>query len=404
MDFCIDFSNVRPVRAVRERGSALGQEKHYLSFLLNNKVCIKHVSELKFARVVADTMTVFRALLPLCVCSLASSRGATETRLVFMHINESGGSTWMKWMSEHQKMCRAATDGSLASSGCDISKNLCSLKGPGFQKSHWHGETALSMIIDMVRSNCTFVELHHWDVAAAQAFRAFGYEMATIIRDPVRRIASSFNYANERSNATAALIERFYSGVRTPDRTLGFLTGCYGCCSGLQHLRDGAPGYRSQDDASHSDCSIAPQQCAILRATAAATEALGVVAGQSAACTKNISTMLSVAFASLRAFDFVGVLEHMDKTVALFCAQYGVCFSPETIRIHANSHPKLLDVDRDKKAASVLREALRPDLAVYDLAVSLFDQKIALRRTGHAALSLHGAPGGYPDKAYRNPF
>ena len=135
------------------------------------------------------------------------------------------------------------------------------------------------MIIDMVRSNCTFVELHHWDVAAAQAFRAFGYEMATIIRDPVRRIASSFNYANERSNATAALIERFYSGVRTPDRTLGFLTGCYGCCSGLQHLRDGAPGYRSQDDASHSDCSIAPQQCAILRATAAATEALGVVAG-----------------------------------------------------------------------------------------------------------------------------
>jgi hypothetical protein len=100
-----------------------------------------------------------------------------------------------------------------------------------------------------------------------------------------------------------------------------------------------------------------------------------------------MSTMKSVAFASLRAFDFVGVLEHMDKTVALFCAQYGVCFSPETLRIHANSHPKLLDVDRDKKAASVLGEALRPDLAVYDLALSLFDQKIALRRTGHAALS-----------------
>ena len=68
---------------------------------------------------------------------------------------------------------------------------------------------------------------------------------------------------------------------------------------------------------------------------------------------------------------------HMDETASLFCAQYGVCFSPETLRIRANSHHKVLDIDKDKKAASVLRDALRPDLAVYDLAVLLFDQNIA---------------------------
>lgn len=322
-------------------------------------------------------MRMFGGLLRLCVlCSLAPSRGATETRLVFMHINQSGGSTWMKWMEYHQRMC--AANGNLAS-GCDVSKKLCSLKGPGFEKTHWSGKTAVSMILDMVLSSCTFVELHHWDVAAAHAFRAFGYKMMTIVRDPAHRIASAFNYAIEKDPAALALrntsIEDFYNGVRTPDRTLGFLTGCNKCCSGLQHLRDGAPGY-SSDNVSHSNCSSAPQQCALLRATAAATESLGVVAGANTEC-KNISTMLSVAFANLQAFDFVGVLEHMDETVSLFCAQYGVCFSPETLRIRANSHPKVIDIDKDKKAASVLRDALRPDLAVYSLAVLLFDQNIA---------------------------
>ena len=317
---------------------------------------------------------MFRAT-PLGVLwSLALSRAAaTETRLVFMHINESGGSTWVKWMKDHQRLCVA--NGNLGS-GCGVSKKLCSLPGPGFQEMLWRGQTAVSMVLDMALSNCTFVELHHWDVAVAHAFRAFGYEMMTIVRDPASRIASMFNYAIERGIDQNTSIEDFYNGVKTPDRTLGFLTGCYSCCSGLQHLRDGAPGYSSHN-ASDSDCSSAPQQCALLRATAAATESLGVVAGANKECARNITSLLSVAFANLRAFDFVGVLEHMDKTASLFCAQYGVCFSPETLRTRANSHHKVLDIDKDKKAASVLRDALRPDLAVYDLAVLLLDQNIA---------------------------
>ena len=58
-------------------------------------------------------------------------------------------------------------------------------------------EATHGTLADRIAPGCTFVELHHFDISVAEAFRSHGYKVMTFLRDPVQRMISEANKAVE---------------------------------------------------------------------------------------------------------------------------------------------------------------------------------------------------------------
>ena len=44
-----------------------------------------------------------------------------------------------------------------------------------------------------VDADCTFVELHHWDASVTEAFRTYGFEVMSFMREPAKRKIAEFS-------------------------------------------------------------------------------------------------------------------------------------------------------------------------------------------------------------------
>ena len=53
---------------------------------------------------------------------------------------------------------------------------------------------ASPQVFRALAAGCPVVELHHWDISVAALFKAHGYRIITIVREPLARLESSYNY------------------------------------------------------------------------------------------------------------------------------------------------------------------------------------------------------------------
>jgi len=73
-----------------------------------------------------------------------------------------------------------------------------------------------------VDAGCTFVELHHYDLSVAEAFKTYGYEVMTFMRDPQQRAQSEMNkYLHAKNKEPEAWRE-----FQIPDQSMRLYTSC----------------------------------------------------------------------------------------------------------------------------------------------------------------------------------
>ena len=104
-------------------------------------------------------------------------------------------------------------------------------------------DTCLQQAHRIVNAGCRVIELHHWDVSAALLFRRFGYQIVTVIRHPLSRLQSSFNYefvtARKNGDIKHKISDQelqrefddkfrgWISMQQSPLETMRMLSGCY---------------------------------------------------------------------------------------------------------------------------------------------------------------------------------
>jgi len=176
-------------------------------------------------------------------------------KIVFLHVQTAGGTTFVNWVAQLHAACARDVDpvpksasryvvdlnkgaprkyngpevkldataetagGADKLDSCGPARKVCRL---GFKHEWASHATCEDRVQAYADAGCTFVELHHFDLSVAEAFRAKGFEVMTFLRDPVMRITSSMNKAYHLRRDTAEA----YAMLSTPDNGMYLLTAC----------------------------------------------------------------------------------------------------------------------------------------------------------------------------------
>jgi hypothetical protein len=278
-----------------------------------------------------------------------------ERKVVFLHVQDSGGTSFVGWMGRVHAMCaRNATleevsdqsdkkylldlnDGESVSdvkdataeeaggveklAQCGPARKLCTLNF----KNKWKRSKCTDQVERYVDSGCTFVELHHFDISVADAFRQKGYEVMTLVRNPVHRLKSEMTKKLHGSGSYADAFDN-YTMIYSPDNAIRLLTSC------------DAQQYKQDKDLATS-CTLEFQKTQsgeVANAISAHIENNLNVRNASNAtvpeyCSKewNVTKetyehLYSVAKRNVDQFSFVGILERLDLTLKVFMKHFGV--------------------------------------------------------------------------------
>jgi len=216
---------------------------------------------------------------------------------------------------------------------CGPARKVCSLM---FRKE-WSSSDCQHEIKRFVSAGCTFVELHHFDIAVAQAFREHGYEIMTFLREPAMRIASEINkHLMFEKKSLWQVFHNPSSAPSVPDQSMMLLTSC----------RDSRAPYDRVLKRRSIKTAGGPSSC-----TYEFTQAgpiLGRVgrviderlAGTTCEDGKNVTNkqyavLYDAARQHMSDMSFVGVLERMDLMLRVWAAQFGVTADLPAL-IHSN--------------------------------------------------------------------
>ena len=191
---------------------------------------------------------------------------AEPTKLVFLHPEESGGTSLTAWMASYYVTCmhgKEPVSGTIAQTELDfgrpavlsyddyvdpqyslpeqedpdaVGKNC----GPAtrvceiLQKDGWQKDDCFGHVQHMVDAGCTFVSLHHFDIGVVNAFRSHGYKAITLMREPAARLKSHISKTAKPSGGEMTCCdsddpwqEQLKRGIiGTPDIPLQYLTAC----------------------------------------------------------------------------------------------------------------------------------------------------------------------------------
>jgi hypothetical protein len=273
-----------------------------------------------------------------------------QRKVVFLHVQDTGGTSFMSWIGQVHAMCaRNATSeeaqiqaetkfllnlndkqsvkdfkeptdheagGAEKLASCGPARKICHF---GF-KSEWppHTTVCQSQVQRYVQAGCTFVELHHFDISVAEAFKKEGYEVMTMLRNPVERIKSEMT---KTLHATGNVSEAFddYQRVYSPDNGIRLLTSC--------------------DERQWNHQEDTPTSCSIEFQTNGDKFAQAISANieqelndtMPAYCDKHANStsesyevLYNIASRYMQGFSFIGVLERIDTMINAWVKHFGV--------------------------------------------------------------------------------
>jgi len=172
-------------------------------------------------------------------------------RVVFLHVEETGGTSFTSWIAKLHAVCaRHATEKEAeahygryitnetykdlvnpAARDDEVDEATLATCGPAAKvcsltlRDEWSNHECEGEIQRFVDAGCTFVELHHYDLAVANAFRNHGYATMTFLREPAVRIASEMMKYLEKKSLDQVL-EDPTSRPDRPDKSIKLLTAC----------------------------------------------------------------------------------------------------------------------------------------------------------------------------------
>lgn len=253
-------------------------------------------------------------------------------RVVFMHIQATGGTAFLEWMLRLHAVCArnfSVADATKMDGGyrflnadapagtdfddCGPARKVCSME---FRREWQKGESCVGRIQRLVDDGCTFVELHHYDVSVVEAFRSHGFKAMTVLRNPVERRASELSKWETGASGEHLVKMREIATHHSPDNAIRFLSACWaddweGSC------------VRDMENASRNSTAQLGQT---LRRKLEEEE-------PAAYCTHRVGThvprkvthrLYDIASKAMENFDLVGTTELMQSLCKNFAARFDV--------------------------------------------------------------------------------
>lgn len=125
-----------------------------------------------------------------------------NARIAFLHIRKTGGSSiWgllkRNFLSpELRKHCRCTMMSptiACFSTGQPMTSEMTTARGLCSDPSQLAlREAEIRRVVEV--NKCPAIELHHWDLSAAAELKRRGYIIVTVLRNPLQRMLSAFNY------------------------------------------------------------------------------------------------------------------------------------------------------------------------------------------------------------------
>ena len=279
----------------------------------------------------------------------ASTGASSNDRVVFMHIQATGGTTVLEWMLRLHAVCAqnftveqsAEMDGGYRFlnadplpeanlDACGPARKVCqmsSMSGPNGQAQQAasmvsysqtaSGSSCLDDAKRLVDDGCTFVELHHFDVSVVDAFRSHGFKAMTVLRNPIDRRASELRKweTGATGNHLAQKIEIW--SHHAPDHAIRFLAACW-----ADEFRGSC--VRDMEKSSEEGLAMLGRE---LRGKLEATQPAAYCSqGITPTVTRDVQQRLfEIASETMHtSFDVVGTTEHMQNLCKNVLARFNI--------------------------------------------------------------------------------
>jgi len=309
--------------------------------------------------------------------AIAAQGNGTVDKVVFLHVQTTGGTAFVQWMAKVHAMCahgqtKEAVDalgdspslfGYLARddfggmsfekfgkaqkvskdtdlSKCGPARKLCHIS----VKESWPEDTDCpNQVKRAIDSGCTFVELHHYDVSVLDAFAAHGYKTFTILRNPTARLQSVVTKLAEtpkmiekaKTKEAGWMKSQLAERILVPDLGATYLSGCsdtsrlsndpqnqahYSCVMEFQKSKD--PTLRSIGERVSSQVAAHNATCFVKAGWT--DKKTGAEYARQSSPPDAYQRIYALAQARLQRMDLVGTLEKLDSLLPVFAAKFNI--------------------------------------------------------------------------------
>ena len=174
-----------------------------------------------------------------------SAGPSSNERVVFMHIQATGGTALLEWMLSLHAVCaqnftleQAAglgggyrflnadplPEADLAA--CGPARKVCQMSSMS-EQAEQGGGFCVDEVKRLVDAGCTFVELHHFDLSVVDAFRSHGFKALTVLRNPIDRRTSELRKWETGATGSNLAHQIEIWSHHAPDHAIRFLTACW---------------------------------------------------------------------------------------------------------------------------------------------------------------------------------
>ena len=259
---------------------------------------------------------------------------ASNDRVVFMHIQATGGTALLEWMLSLHAVCaqnftveQAAglgggyrflnadplPEADLAA--CGPARKVCQMSSMS-EQAQQGGGFCIDEVKRLVDDGCTFVELHHFDVSVVDVFRSHGFKAMTVLRNPIDRRASELRKweTGATGNHLAQKIEIW--SHHAPDHAIRFLAACW-----ADEFRGSC--VRDMEQSSEEGLAMLGRE---LRGKLEASQPAAYCSqGVTQVVTRDIAQRLfEIASEAMHGFDVVGTSEHMTNLCKNIAARFSI--------------------------------------------------------------------------------
>ena len=259
---------------------------------------------------------------------------SASERVVFMHIQATGGTALLEWMlSLHAVCAQNFTVEQAAGLGggyrflnadplpeadldaCGPARKVCQMSSMSEQAERGGGY-CIDEVKRLVDAGCTFVELHHFDVSVVDAFRSHGFKALTVLRNPIDRRTSELRKWETGDNGSHLAHQIEIWSHHAPDHATRFLAACW-----ADEFRGSC--VREMEQSSEEGLARLGQE---LRGRLEATQPAAYCSHNLAA---NVSTdvamrLYEIASEAMHRFDVVGTTEHMPNLCKNLAARFRI--------------------------------------------------------------------------------